>query len=743
MSVQFSMSNKYVLDFNATGIGNYKQDGYVQVYLWVMSSLLKDNDLSNGKSMDSLIEFITTLPDCRHIYVHNLDYHITFIEEYLLYHGYEFVSTSSLSSINKRAYSVLRTELNDVFGCTIYLPNGHRVQFIDSLKLFPQDITALSKIVGYSEFIIHDFNKKKESYIELEDYKPSSEEIEDISARVLTVKECLRIHFEYYGDNDSEHYIKQNMLTRSSYAFKDLINHTERKYETDFKEIFPSTSVSDRKEMNSAFWGGLVYKKDVSDKYLDDNTPWTDSEGIIRNDGLVLDVNSEFPYVMTDRYFPYGEPKKFEGKYKKDEEYPLFIQSFTSVFNLKENGIPMLSKSLSKGGRPVRSNKDLLRTDTVIYLSNVDFRHFIRNYNIESIDYINGYKFKSIFAPFKEFIESKNEEKIKYQNENKMIQRFLVKTDMVSCYGKFGQKVSRRTKVTKFKNGIQYYELSDAKERKENYFPMAIFISAYGRDVLLNGAYKAGFDRVLYMDTDSLHLWGTDIPKGLDISQSKLGSWKVESTFTKAKYIKEKLYIEVDSNDDMIIKASGITESGKDIINRIEDFKEGMNFGNMYQKTLVQGGCIYKTITKKVLTEDNIKEEKLEIKEIPQKVLDLTKIIDDTYNFNVSIKERINKYNQITLSEQDLEFILNDEYLSNVYRKFEDKKNYLIDGKYPSIGMYEIEEDILGYLRLIYKFKDTDKYKEMLKSKLDNNIVYKDVLEFNTKLKEEISSLIG
>ena len=46
------------------------------------------------------------------------------------------------------------------------------------------------------------------------------------------------------------------------------------------------------------------------------------------------------------------------------------------------------------------------------------------------------------------------------------------------------------------------------------------------------------------MDTDSLHLLGTEFPEGIDIDDYRLGAMKIEGYFYRGKYLHAKCYIE-------------------------------------------------------------------------------------------------------------------------------------------------------------------------------------------------------
>ena len=56
----------------------------------------------------------------------------------------------------------------------------------------------------------------------------------------------------------------------------------------------------------------------------------------------MLDVNSLYSSVMYEKDLPFGEPIYFEGKYKPDSVYELYIQQFSCAFKLKKGKIPTI-----------------------------------------------------------------------------------------------------------------------------------------------------------------------------------------------------------------------------------------------------------------------------------------------------------------------------------------------------------------------------------------------------------------
>jgi hypothetical protein len=83
-------------------------------------------------------------------------------------------------------------------------------------------------------------------------------------------------------------------------------------------------------------------------------------------------------------------------------------------------------------------------------------------------------------------------------------------------------------------------------------------------------------NRFVYADTDSLHVYSPDdeIPDGLDIDPYRLGAWKLESTFKRGKYIRQKCYIELGFDDKMNVTVAGLPKKMGELIT-FENFNIG------------------------------------------------------------------------------------------------------------------------------------------------------------------------
>ena len=131
---------------------------------------------------------------------------------------------------------------------------------------------------------------------------------------------------------------------------------------------------------------------------------------------------------------------------------------------------------------------------------------------------------------------------------------------------------------------------------------MACFITAYCRDKIIRGAQTCG-DRFIYADTDSLHVAGTEPPEGLWVDNKALGAFKLEETFIRAKFIRQKTYLEVtlgkDYQEKINIKCAGMPKNVKETITESE-FTEGASFDGKLLPKIVPGGVILKETTFKI-----------------------------------------------------------------------------------------------------------------------------------------------
>ena len=481
------LDNHYFVDFETTSIENYYIDGEVRVFMWRV-----ENCFGGGKEGTDIITFLNhmiRLSKNRTIYVwfHNLKFDFSFIEWALLKYGIAHYKHNMPSRYRfttwGKEYTTTRDDMNNLYGVDWFTAKKSTVKFRDSAKIFPMTLKRLGDMVGVKKL---DETYDYEKYRALS-YKPTKEEWEYLRHDTAIVRQAMTQHFKRYN---------RVRMTRSSYAFADLRDyfnknstpkdwmeikkkHEYKKNVTYFEHCFPLTDVDLYKDLAPAYAGGIVY---VNPKYRNQ---------IIEN-VLAYDVNSEYPAAMQRYDYPIYKEIKFDGLYANQPEdvkkkYPLYVQYFKCEFELKDGGFPMLPKKYANGKKTIYSSNQL-KGSGVLALCNVDLEHFLRNYDAKNFMFLGGYMWQSTFAPFKSYIDKVAKEKIDAEEAGDMIGRQMAKLNMNGCYGKFAQRPDRGSKVPYLDdNDVLRYKEVEGEEEGRNYFPMAIFITAYARDILLKG----------------------------------------------------------------------------------------------------------------------------------------------------------------------------------------------------------------------------------------------------------------
>ena len=180
---------------------------------------------------------------------------------------------------------------------------------------------------------------------------------------------------------------------------------------------------------------------------------------------------------MYEKPLPFGEPVFFNGEYKDDRIYPLYIQMITCSFELKENKIPTIQ---------IKNNRNFFRENeylesshgeiVCLVLTSVDLKLFLEQYKTENLEYISGWKFKSTEQLFKKYIDKW----IKVKNEATISgnsgQRTMAKLMLNSLYGKLAKSLENTSKIPYLGDDfIVHYTLGD-KEISDGIYIPARFI---------------------------------------------------------------------------------------------------------------------------------------------------------------------------------------------------------------------------------------------------------------------------
>lgn len=301
---------------------------------------------------------------------------------------------------------------------------------------------------------------------------------------------------------------------------------------------------------------------------------------------------------MYTEPMPIGEPILFQGKYKEDRVYPLYIQMISCCFQIKEGKIPTIqiknSKYFMENEYLESSNGEII----TLVLSNIDLELFLQQYNVYELTYECGWKFKAMNGIFTDYIDKWIKVKIEATKSGNKGMRQIAKIALNSLYGKYATSLDVQSKYPYLEDGIVKYCLSEKEQRNGLYLPVGIFITSYARNKTIRTSQaikdysikKYGKDMYIYSDTDSIHtiLPIEELKQFCDIDDVKLGCWKHEASFTSARFVRQKTYLE-NIDGEVKITCAGMPKECYKYV-EWEKFKQGFTCGGKLMFKHVIGG---------------------------------------------------------------------------------------------------------------------------------------------------------
>lgn len=523
-----------------------------RVWAYGLCEIDNPNNFLYGNSINDLIQFCKN--DEHTLYFHNLKFDGEFILVWLFENNYRF--EPDRKKLVKNTFTTLISDKGQFYSMEI-VHEEHKTKIFDSLKILPFSVEEVAK--GFNLPISKleiDYHEDREIGHIL-----TSEEIAYLKNDVLIMAMALNILFKQ----------GLNKMTQGSNA---LHNYKQTVTTKKFNKWFPVPDYD--ADIRQSYKGGFTY---LSPRF----------KNLDISSGIVLDVNSLYPSVMYYSKLPYGEGIFFQGEYQTDKVYSLYIQMFTCNFELKENHIPTIQLKNNLSFIPNEYVTSSNGEDVTLCLTSVDMALFKEHYNIYNIEYHSGWKFKGTTGLFKEYIDYWNGVKVQSTIDGNKAMRTLAKLMLNALYGKFGLNPMVRSKYPFYENGRIKYTLGPQEFRKPIYIPMASFITAWARYKTITSAQSV-YERFIYADTDSLHLVGTDLPENLEIDPTKLGAWKHESTFTRARFIRQKTYME-EIDGKINITCAGMPKQCYSHVTW-ENFREGNSFEGKLTPKHVVGGIV-------------------------------------------------------------------------------------------------------------------------------------------------------
>lgn len=547
------MIGRYTADFETT-----TDENDCRVWAYALCNIDDPTEFIYGNNIDDFFDFCSEHKTNLKIWFHNLKFDSAFLLDYLFTHSFEYIKDRK----DKRdfTFTTLITDMGQFYSIEVYFSvkgkKVNKVTFMDSLKIFPNfSVEKVAK--GFNLPISKlelDYNAKRPIGHEL-----TVHEIEYIRNDVEIMARALNVMFNQ----------GLNKMTIASDAFSYFKNNF-----IGFRKKFPKLPEDVDSAIRKSYRGGFTYVNDV----------WREKP---TGKGIVLDVNSLYPYCMT-KTLPYSFPVLYEGEYEYDPDYPLYIQNFSCVFDIKEGKIPTIQLKNNLSFIPNEYVKSSNNKIVNMTLTKPDYELFLEHYNVRHITCHGGWKFKASDGYFSDYINHWIEQKIKASKEGNQPLRQISKLMLNSLYGRFAISGKCRQKSPMLdEDGVLRFILEPEETRDTVYVPVAAFITAYGRERTIRTSQairdftikKYGEDRYYYSDTDSCHanLSDEDLEELKDIIQIddyQLGFWAREGDgFDRGMFIRQKCYAE-EKEGKLTVTVAGLPKYLAPLIT-FDNFKKG------------------------------------------------------------------------------------------------------------------------------------------------------------------------
>lgn len=507
-----------------------------------------------GNSIDSFMNWLSEQNSI--VFFHNLAFDGQFVLSYLLTNGFR-----STSRRENRTFDALISDAGAFYSINVRFKKSgkywYRCQIRDSLKKINSRVEQIAK--AYKLPI-------RKGKIDYEAYRApghelTEEEREYVQDDCKIVAAALLTHWDAGLDR----------ITAASDAF-NIYKH-EFIGDRMFRHYFPVLPVEIDDDLRKAYRGGFTY---LNPRFKE-----------IRDlPGIVLDVNSEYPYILHSKPMPVGYPVYFEGKPIDDPRFPLYICRCRFAFELKPDHVPSIQ---IKNTFRFRQNEYLSSSNGEIvelFLTNIDLQLIFNQYDVFDFEIINGWRFQAKTGLFDKYIDKY----MTLKQTSEGAKRQVAKLMLNSLYGKFGMNPRKYRKLPVLNDeGIVKYVMSDPEMTDPIYTALAAFVTSYGRDLIIR-ASQANFDRFIYSDTDSIHLIGNKLPEGLRIDDKALGAFKIEEEFSDSLYLRQKTYMHT-TETGITVKCAGMPDTCKAQVT-YDNFKIGSTFPGKLLPKVVKGGCV-------------------------------------------------------------------------------------------------------------------------------------------------------
>lgn len=466
------------------------------------------------------------------VYIYNLSFEWSFILPVLREMGFSFKET--IEEQDEFVYNSVSTKsCSSVWTAELKFDakNG-KVVFRDLAKLYGGGLGKVAKSFGL------DTQKGEIDYRlnRLHGHVVTDEEKDYCFRDTRIIVEILNKMIE---KDDKDFW---NAISMASYSMKHLLKRgypRATKPYAKFREDYPELGEEESAFLRQGVGGGITY------------APSNFQFKVVDNVGHI-DKHQMHPSSAFFNLFPYGYGTYYEGE-------PLLGRICACRIRISYDDV-RLHSVIQLIGLPFVTDKELVVWDFEIPTMKKCYVNL-------KIEYIDGYAYKMKPLPWRRYYADNYHKRLEAKKKGDEFNKLYYKLLNNSSYGKLLEKPHNQV----FENVIRDDGVIDSnihdkpeEERKVNakytYIPVGSCIPAYSRVDLIESAFKIGWEKVVYFDTDSIFfLWDKDTEEAWSKFNQEdfLGGWGWEEMIDRAQFTAPKRYKkEVDGFTD--IKAGGI-----------------------------------------------------------------------------------------------------------------------------------------------------------------------------------------
>lgn len=453
------------------------------------------------------------------------------------------------------SYGALISDTGAHYSRNIRMHDGRKFEMRDSLKKFPStSIAQLAKMFGAP------VAKGEIDYLaeRPEGYRPTYAEWEYLDADVIILRTALKVALDAGATG----------LTIGGDAFREY-RHTMTAGK--FRDVFPLLDRQTDQFVRLAYRGGWTYINP------------THQGRVIDAFGQVHDVNSMYPAVMRQMPYPVGYPVQLAPGQTELVGFPHTIVGALLEAHIKPGRFPIIQVKNDARYNPVQYQTDVEAVEW--YGTEVDWKLLYEQYDVIVHEWIAGIAFESRMGLFDTYIDKWMAVKETATGGA----RTQAKFQLNNLWGRFAINPLRASRVPDLTfDGAPHYTALPEEYGDPCYTPVGVWTTSYGRDRVIRAAQSFG-DAFLGADTDSVHTLGIG-SGGLDVHPTRLGAWKLESTFDKATYLRAKSYAE---RIDGVVEAH-VAGLPRKLLEgaRVEDIAVGTKYSGKLVPRRVPGGVI-------------------------------------------------------------------------------------------------------------------------------------------------------